>query len=69
MRSIGTKKYYAPYFYKVNDAINFKYLDKFYDYFMWDWYQIPGNLNLPSGQSLIFGEGGGILMSLYRAIL
>ena len=60
-----TKKYYAPYFYKVNGGVSFKYLDKFYDYFTWDWYQIPRELEQPQWTEPYFGEGGGILMSSY----
>lgn len=60
-----TKKYYAPYFYKVNGGVSFKYLDKFYDYFTWDWYQIPRELETPQWTEPYFGEGGGILMSSY----
>lgn len=59
------KKHYAPYFYKINGGISFKYLDKFYDYFTWDWYQIPRELEAPQWTEPYFGEGGGILMSSY----
>lgn len=59
------RKYYAPYFCKSNGVINFKYLDKFYDYFSWDWYQIPKELEKPQWTEPYFGEGGGILMSSY----
>ena len=60
-----SKKHYAPYFYRVNGAVNFKYLDRFYDYFTWDWYQIPRELEKPQWTEPYFGEGGGILMSSY----
>ena len=59
------KKHYAPYFYKVNGGISFKYLDKFYDYFTWDWYQIPRELETPQWTEPYFGEGGGVMMSSY----
>ncbi|MEN6616174.1 MAG: SpoIIE family protein phosphatase [Syntrophorhabdus sp.] len=59
------KKYFAPYFYKNNGAISFKYLDKFYDYFTWDWYQITRELEAPQWTEPYFGEGGGIMMSSY----
>jgi sigma-B regulation protein RsbU (phosphoserine phosphatase) len=59
------KKYFAPYFYKNNGGISFKYLDRFYDYFSWDWYQIPRELEQPQWTEPYFGEGGGILMSSY----
>ncbi|MDD3847267.1 MAG: SpoIIE family protein phosphatase, partial [Syntrophorhabdaceae bacterium] len=60
-----TKKYFAPYFYKNGGGISFKYLDRFYDYFLWDWYQIPRELEQPQWTEPYFGEGGGILMSSY----
>ena len=59
------KKHYAPYFYKVDGGISFKYLDKFYDYFTRDWYQVPRELGTPQWTEPYFGEGGGILMSSY----
>ena len=60
-----TKKYFAPYFYKNGQGVSFKYLDRFYDYFQWDWYQIPRELEEPQWTEPYFGEGGGILMSSY----
>lgn len=59
------KKYFAPYFYKNGGGISFRYLDRFYDYFHWDWYQIPRELEQPQWTEPYFGEGGGILMSSY----
>jgi len=59
------KKYFAPYFYKASHGIGFKYLDKSYDYFLWDWYQIPKELEQPQWTEPYFGEGGGFLMSSY----
>lgn len=59
------KKHFAPYFYRNGGGINFKYLDRFYDYFQWDWYQIPRELEQPQWTEPYFGEGGGILMSSY----
>ncbi len=60
-----TKKYFAPYFYRNGEGISFKYLDRFYDYFHWDWYQIPRELEQPQWTEPYFGEGGGVLMSSY----
>ncbi|HNT43837.1 MAG TPA: cache domain-containing protein, partial [Syntrophorhabdaceae bacterium] len=60
-----TKKHFAPYFYRNGEGISFKYLDRFYDYFHWDWYQIPRELEEPQWTEPYFGEGGGILMSSY----
>lgn len=59
------KKYFAPYFYKSYGSISFKYLDSFYDYFSWDWYQLPRELGSPQWTEPYFGEGGGFLMSSY----
>jgi sigma-B regulation protein RsbU (phosphoserine phosphatase) len=60
-----TKKYFAPYFYRNGEGISFKYLDRFYDYFHWDWYQIPRELEQPQWTEPYFGEGGGVVMSSY----
>ncbi len=59
------KKHYAPYFYKANGTVSFKYIEQFYDYFTWDWYQVPRELEMPQWTEPYFGEGGGILMSSY----
>jgi len=59
------RKFFAPYFYKAYGAINFKYLDEHYNYFLWDWYQIPKEIERPEWAEPYFGEGGGILMSSY----
>jgi phosphoserine phosphatase RsbU/P len=59
--------YFAPYFYKDNGAIKFKYLgSEQYRYFYWDWYQIPKELNKPQWSEPYYDEGGGnIIMSTY----
>jgi sigma-B regulation protein RsbU (phosphoserine phosphatase) len=59
------QEFFAPYFYKAYGGINFKYLDRYYNYFLWDWYQIPRELGRPQWIEPYFGEGGGILMSSY----
>ncbi len=60
------EKFFAPYFYRESSSlISFKYLDKLYNYFFWDWYQIPKEVGLPEWIEPYFGEGGGILMSSY----
>ncbi len=59
------KEFFAPYFYKAFGAMNFKYLDKHYNYFLWDWYQIPREIEKPQWIEPYFGEGGGIIMSSY----
>jgi len=58
-------EYFAPYFFKENDNINFKHLDKNYNYFLWDWYQIPKELQRPEWTEPYFGAGGNILMCSY----
>jgi sigma-B regulation protein RsbU (phosphoserine phosphatase) len=58
-------EFFAPCFFKENGAINFKHLDKAYNYFLSDWYQIPKELQLPEWTEPYFGEGGNILMCSY----
>ena len=61
--------YFAPYYYR--DAISMKlkliYLgDKLYQYFFWDWYQIPKELERAVWSEPYFDEGAGnIVMSTY----
>jgi sigma-B regulation protein RsbU (phosphoserine phosphatase) len=57
--------HYAPYFYRPGSYVAIKYLDEHYDYFMWDWYQIPRELGTPEWTEPYFGEGGEIVMSSY----
>jgi len=55
---------FAPYFYKKGGGLNFT--DLTYDYFFWDWYQIPKELNRPAWTEPYFDEGGGeIIMATY----
>jgi phosphoserine phosphatase RsbU/P len=59
--------YFAPYFYKSKKEIRFTDLgrDK-YQYFNWDWYQIPKELGRPDWSEPYYDEGGGnILMATY----
>jgi len=58
-------EYFAPYIYKTPESINFKFLDRYYNYFLQEWYQIPRELNRPQWIEPYFGEGGGIIMSSY----
>lgn len=58
-------EYYAPFFYRSDDSINFKYLDSHYNYFYWDWYQIPKELQRAVWTEPYYGEAGGIIMSSY----
>ena len=59
--------YFAPYFYKKNNKIEFTYLGgDAYQYFYWDWYQIPKELGIPVWSEPYYDEGGGkIIMSTY----
>ncbi|MFH1490338.1 MAG: SpoIIE family protein phosphatase [Pseudomonadota bacterium] len=55
---------FAPYFYKSNGKTEFTYLS--YEYFFWDWYQIPKELNRPVWTEPYYDEGGGgIIMTTY----
>jgi sigma-B regulation protein RsbU (phosphoserine phosphatase) len=58
-------EFFAPYFFREEGIISFKHLDKHYNYFFWDWYQIPRELQRPEWTEPYFGEGGGILMCSY----
>ena len=56
--------YFAPYFYKGKGKIEFKYIP--YEYFYWDWYQIPKELNRPAWTEPYYDVGAGnIIMSTY----
>jgi len=59
--------YFAPYFYRDNDTIKFSYLGgDAYQYFYWDWYQIPKEIARPVWSEPYYDEGGGnIIMSTY----
>ena len=55
---------FAPYFYKCKGKIKFKYIP--YEYFYWDWYQIPKELNRPAWTEPYYDVGAGnIIMSTY----
>jgi sigma-B regulation protein RsbU (phosphoserine phosphatase) len=55
---------FAPYFYRHADKIEFTYIP--YDYFTWDWYQIPKELGRPIWSEPYYDEGAGnILMATY----
>ncbi len=58
---------YAPYFYKSGDEILYENLgSETYNYFDWDWYQIPKELERPVWSEPYYDEGGGnIIMSTY----
>jgi phosphoserine phosphatase RsbU/P len=55
---------YAPYFYRSKEGIRFTFIP--YEYFAWDWYQIPKLLDRPVWCEPYFDEGAGnIIMSTY----
>ncbi|NWF91509.1 MAG: SpoIIE family protein phosphatase [Syntrophaceae bacterium] len=58
---------FAPYFYKSKGEILFSDLaSESYQYFYWDWYQIPKELDRPDWSEPYYDEGGGnILMATY----
>ncbi|MBN1276853.1 MAG: SpoIIE family protein phosphatase [Deltaproteobacteria bacterium] len=56
--------FFAPYYYRNKDKIEFAYIP--YEYFYWDWYQIPKQLDRPTWSEPYFDEGAGnIIMSTY----
>lgn len=59
--------YFAPYVYKFEDTIKCELLGSdSYQYFYWDWFQIPKELHQPIWSEPYFDEGGGkIIMSTY----
>ena len=59
--------YFSPYGYRESDLIKFTYLGgESYQYFYWDWYQIPKELNVPIWTEPYYDEGGGnIIMSTF----
>lgn len=48
---------FAPYVYRKNGQLKFAYIP--YDYFTWDWYQIPKELNRPVWTEPYYDEGAG----------
>ncbi|MBC8488163.1 MAG: SpoIIE family protein phosphatase [Bacteroidetes bacterium] len=58
---------YAPYYYKIQDEIKFKNLGtEDYDYFKWDWYNLPKTNNRAMWSEPYFDEGGGdVIMATY----
>ncbi|MCX5813004.1 MAG: SpoIIE family protein phosphatase [Proteobacteria bacterium] len=58
-------EFFAPCFFKEEGGISFKHLDKKYNYFLLDWYQIPKELQHPEWTEPYFDESRGILMCSY----
>ncbi|MEW6669159.1 MAG: SpoIIE family protein phosphatase [Thermodesulfobacteriota bacterium] len=57
---------FAPYYFKKGGVVNFVYIP--YEYFDWDWYQIPKELNAPVWTEPYFDEGAGsIMMTTFSA--
>jgi len=59
--------YFAPYFYKSDGQIKFRYLgNENYKYFEWKWYRVPKESGKPAWTEPYYDEGGGdIIMSTY----
>ncbi|MBI9039431.1 MAG: SpoIIE family protein phosphatase [Bacteroidales bacterium] len=59
--------YYAPYYYRSGDSLKYENIGKdSYQYFYWDWYQIPKELEKAFWSEPFYDEGGGnILMCTY----
>lgn len=60
-------RYFAPYYYHDGRSLKLIYLgNKLYQYFFWDWYQIPKELERAVWSEPYFDEGAGnIIMSTY----
>ena len=61
------RRFFAPYLCREGRAFKKSYLGgENYDYFLWDWYQIPRELEKPLWSDPYFDEGAGnIIMSTY----
>ncbi|MCX5825857.1 MAG: SpoIIE family protein phosphatase [Deltaproteobacteria bacterium] len=61
--------YFAPYYYRDGISLKLKLIylgNKLYQYFFWDWYQIPKELERAVWSEPYFDEGAGnIIMSTY----
>ena len=60
-------RHFAPYYYKSGDEVDFMYLgSESYNYFSWDWYLIPKEMDMPIWSEPYFDEGGSkIIMATY----
>ncbi len=59
-------QYFAPYFYKSGAQIKSTSLSDGYQYWLWDWYQIPRELGKPAWSEPYYDEGAGnIIMATY----
>ncbi len=65
------QKYCAPYFYRKNGGLDFKYIgNPQYDYFTMDWYETPKLLNRSTWSDPYFDEGAGnTIMSTFSVPL
>ncbi len=59
--------YFAPYFYRSGDSVKYENLgNENYQYFYWDWYQIPKELDRAFWSEPYYDEGGGkVIMCSY----
>ncbi len=60
-------RYFAPYYFRDGTSLKLTYLGgKSYQYFFWDWYQIPKELHRAVWSEPYFDEGAGnIIMATY----
>lgn len=60
------KKFFAPYYFRRNGAIQFKQIGgEVYNYFIYDWYQIPKELGSEQWSEPYYGQGGKALMTTF----
>ena len=62
-------RYFAPYYFRDGTSLKLTYLGgKAYQYFFWDWYQIPKELQRAVWSEPYFDEGAGnIIMATYSS--
>jgi sigma-B regulation protein RsbU (phosphoserine phosphatase) len=66
-RFFSDSLYFAPYYYRDGDSLRYESLGgDDYQYFYWDWYQIPKMLQQPVWSEPYYDDGGGnIIMCTY----
>lgn len=63
---VKTQRFFAPYYYKSGEEVKFTWLGDEYNYFNYDWYLIPKELNKAHWSEPYYDEGGGnIIMSTF----
>ncbi len=66
-RFMADSLYFAPYYYRDGDSFRYELLGSDdYQYFFWDWYQIPKIMQQPVWSEPYYDDGGGnIIMCTY----